>query len=183
MSQETKNPLQITEVQSLNDTDYVDLTLSNGTRARVQRSKLIPIATVVANGLMDKSQVNSLPKFIQTDGKLYRIATSAAYTKVCLIARFISNNSTANIGEYQIGLSIVSGVAFAYAVRMGGASGVNSGYKFYYRVNGTKSELFVKTPNPDAGTGLILQKMFEPDNTDYVESSLDVSTLTALPLA
>ena len=183
MSQEVKNPLQITEVQSLNDTDYVDLTLSNGMRARVQRSKLIPIATAASNGLMDKSQVNSLPKFIQTDGKLYRIATSGSYSKVCIVARFVSNGSTANIGEYQIGLSIINGVASAYAVRMGGASGVNSGYKFYYRVNGIKSELFVKTPNPDAGTALVIQKIYEPDNTDYVESSLDVSTLTALPLA
>ncbi len=183
MSQETKNPLQVTEVQSLNDTDYVDLTLSNGTRARVQRSKLIPIATAASNGLMDKSQVNSLPKLIKADGKLYRIATSAAYNKVCIVARFSSNNSTAYIGEYQIGLSIVSGVAFAYAVRMGGASGVNSDYKFYYRVNGTKSELFVKTPTVDAGTELLLQKLYEPDNTDYIESALDVSTLTALPLA
>ena len=68
MSQEVRTPLQVTAVTSVADTDYIDLTLANGSKARVLKSKLLPVATATTNGLMNRG--------------VYRIVPNASYTAV-----------------------------------------------------------------------------------------------------
>ncbi|WP_024997769.1 hypothetical protein [Bacteroides graminisolvens] len=52
MSQEVRTPLQVTAVTSVADTDYIDLTLANGTKARVLKSQLYPVNSKVAYGMV-----------------------------------------------------------------------------------------------------------------------------------
>lgn len=52
MSQEVRTPLQVTAVTSVADTDYIDLTLANGTKARVLKSQLYPVNSGISSGLV-----------------------------------------------------------------------------------------------------------------------------------